>query len=224
MKRSQINAVIREAEDFIESCNFLLPPFAKWEPSEWDRRRDSLDQVMKSGAGWDITDFGKGDFNRFGLALFTLRNGLPPGSAGESLPYAEKLLISRENQVALMHYHKTKTEDIIVRGGAPLAVRLYNLDGGGGLDRASPVFVRMDGIRRRVEAGDTAIVEPGESITLVPGCVHAFWGHRGTCLAGEVSTVNDDRTDNFFFEKTSRFPEIEEDERPYRLIVSDYPA
>ena len=224
MRRSEINSIIREAEEFIAGCGFLLPPIARWDPSEWDRQRKHLGQVIGSGVGWDITDFGKGDFERFGLVLFTLRNGLPPGTEGESLPYAEKLLISRQNQTALMHYHRTKTEDIIVRGGAPLAVRLFNIDAEGALDRASAVRVRMDGIERCVQAGGTAIVNPGESITLAPGCAHAFWGHGGTSLIGEVSSVNDDKTDNFFFEKTARFPDIEEDEAPYRLIVPDYLA
>jgi len=41
-------------------------------------------------------------------------------------------------------------------------------------------------------------------------------------LIGEVSMVNDDANDNRFFEVIGRFPEIEEDEKPVRLLVNDY--
>ena len=41
-------------------------------------------------------------------------------------------------------------------------------------------------------------------------------------LAGEVSRVNDDHTDNRFLEKAGRFPAIEEDAPPLRLLVGDY--
>ena len=41
-------------------------------------------------------------------------------------------------------------------------------------------------------------------------------------MIGEVSTVNDDNTDNIFREPIGRFPEINEDEAPRHLLVSDY--
>ena len=37
------------------------------------------------------------------------------------------------------------------------------------------------------------------------------------------SQCNDDETDNRFYEKVGRFPEIEEDEAPYRLLCNEYP-
>ncbi len=51
---------------------------------------------------------------------------------------------------------------------------------------------------------------------------HAFWAEAADVLIGEVSTVNDDLTDNIFAEPVSRFAQVEEDEPPYRLLVSDY--
>ncbi len=223
MKRSEINQAIRDAEAMLEDCQFFLPPFARWEPKDWQQSSDYLDEMKRTGLGWDITDFGKGAFSAEGLVLFTIRNGgVGKDGAPLGVPYAEKLLISRANQVTLMHYHKQKTEDIIVRGGAPLAVKLYMVAANGDLDMSSPVRVRLDGVSHQVEAGGVVLVEKGASITLEPGCAHAFWGHEGDCLVGEVSSVNDDVTDNFFFEPTARFPSIEEDEEPYRLIVPDY--
>ncbi len=43
-------------------------------------------------------------------------------------------------------------------------------------------------------------------------------------MIGAVSAVNDDSRDNLYYEEQKRFPEIEEDEAPYRLLVSDYDA
>ncbi|MCI9340130.1 MAG: D-lyxose/D-mannose family sugar isomerase, partial [Dorea sp.] len=42
-------------------------------------------------------------------------------------------------------------------------------------------------------------------------------------LLGEVSMCNDDENDNRFYEPVARFPEIEEDEPPYRLLCTEYP-
>ena len=66
------------------------------------------------------------------------------------------------------------------------------------------------------------MLEPGESITLVPRCYHTFWGEGGRVLVGEVSLVNDDYADNRFFEPVGRFPDVEEDEPPLYLLVNDY--
>ena len=59
-------------------------------------------------------------------------------------------------------------------------------------------------------------------MTLRPGDWHAFWGEGGDVLIGEVSTVNDDNTDNYFLDKLGRFPTIVEDEPIHRLLVKDY--
>ena len=68
------------------------------------------------------------------------------------------------------------------------------------------------------------ILTPGESITLYQGLYHKFYGEsgKGTVLVGEVSAVNDDRTDNRFHDDVGRFPDIEEDERPEHLLTMDY--
>jgi D-lyxose ketol-isomerase len=73
-------------------------------------------------------------------------------------------------------------------------------------------------------AGSTLRLAPGESVTLLPGVWHAFWGEGGDVLIGEVSTVNDDETDNVFASPIGRFAAIEEDEPPTHLLVSDYAA
>jgi D-lyxose ketol-isomerase len=44
----------------------------------------------------------------------------------------------------------------------------------------------------------------------------------GKVLVGEVSAVNDDNSDNYFYEPVGRFPVVEEDEEPLHLLVPDY--
>ena len=138
--------------------------------------------------------------------------------------YAEKIMISRQDQISPMHRHIVKAEDIINRGGGTLALKLYNSDADGKLDRDDRG--RGGDRRRRCAArtpGAILRLDPGESVTLLPGNWHAFWGEGGDVLIGEVSTVNNDLTDNIFAEPIGRFAEIEEDEEPLHLLVSDYP-
>ncbi|MEX3008024.1 D-lyxose/D-mannose family sugar isomerase [Hoeflea sp. TYP-13] len=223
MKRSRINEILLEADSFMQSFGFRLPPFAYMSPEEMKQRRGELNAIVDARLGWDITDYGEGRFDEMGLFLFTARNGsLADLQGGGGMCYAEKIMISRRDQLSPMHRHIVKTEDIINRGGAKLAIKMYESDGDGNLDESAAVPVVCDGIPRTLSAGDTLVLEPGESVTLRPGNWHAFWGEGGDVLIGEVSTVNDDMTDNIFFEPIGRFSDIEEDTDPVHLLVSDY--
>jgi D-lyxose ketol-isomerase len=222
MKRSRINDIMRAADDLIRHHGFVLPPFARWTPDEFRARKDAR-MIIEARCGWDITDYGQGRFDEMGLFLFTLRNGrLADLQRGGGMCYAEKLLISRQDQLSPCHTHVIKAEDIINRGGATLVVELHGSDGQGNYapDRGGVVF--CDGIPVTYGPGHKLRLAPGESVTLMPGDWHAFWGEGGDVLIGEVSTVNDDVTDNIFVEKIGRFAEIEEDEAPLHLLVSDY--
>lgn len=225
MKRSRVNRIMEEAAEMIAAHGFALPPFAHWSPETFAARAEEAQAVIERRMGWDITDYGAGDFDRMGLFLFTLRNGrLADLKRGGGMCYAEKLLISRQDQLSPMHRHMVKAEDIINRGGATLVVELYGSDDAGGFaeDRGGTVW--CDGIARPFGPGDKLRLAPGESVTLMPGDWHAFWGEGGDVLIGEVSTVNDDETDNVFRDPIGRFAEIEEDEAPRHLLVSDYHA
>ena len=223
MKRSEINGIMRSADQFIRDCGFYLPPFAYWSPGDWGQKGPEASEIVSNTLGWDITDFGRGDFNSYGLFLFTLRNGPPEGlrSRGDK-PYAEKLMIVENGQMTPMHFHWNKMEDIIVRGGGNLKIQLYNSTEDEGLDSVRDVVISMDGVRHVLPPGSTVTLTPGESITLPPYCYHKFWGSGGRVLVGEVSMVNDDHTDNRFHEKLGRFPTIEEDEPPLYLLILDY--
>lgn len=223
MKRSRINQIMGHADEMIRSYGFVLPPFAYWTPDEFRARKDDAAGVIDARCGWDITDYGDGRFDEMGLFLFTLRNGrLADLQRGGGMCYAEKLLISRQDQLSPMHTHVIKAEDIINRGGATLVIELFGSDDKGQFAEDKGGTVWCDGIRRDFTAGEKLKLAPGESVTLMPGDWHAFWGEGGDVLIGEVSTVNDDETDNIFREPIGRFAEIEEDENPTHLLVSDY--
>ena len=225
MKRSEINAIMAEADGFMRSFGFALPPFAYWTPEEMRARRREIEGIVSGRMGWDITDYGQGRFDEMGLFLFTLRNGRQADlKRGGGMCYAEKLLISRKDQLSPMHRHYLKAEDIINRGGATMALELYGSALDGSFDETAGGTVLCDGIARRYGPGEVLLFQPGESITLMPGDWHAFWGEGGDVLIGEVSTVNDDETDNWFREPIGRFAEIEEDVAPDHLLVSDYAA
>ena len=223
MKRSRVNDIMAHADEMIRSFGFRLPPFAHWTPKEFHENKSIAGHIIDAQCGWDITDFGSGNFDSMGLFLFTLRNGrLADLQRGGGMCYAEKLLISRQDQLSPMHTHVIKAEDIINRGGATLVVELFGSDASGGFADDKGGIVFCDGIRRDFAPGDKLRLAPGESVTLIPGDWHAFWGEGGDVLIGEVSTVNDDNTDNVFREAIGRFSQIEEDEPPRHLLVSDY--
>ncbi len=219
MKRSEINAIMEEAIGFINKMNFKLPPFAYFSPEDWAKKGDEYREIRENQLGWDITDFGSGDFEKIGLFLFTLRNGSLSKPQGK--PYAEKLLIAKPNQVTPYHFHFQKMEDIINRGGGDLCVKLYNSTESEEL-ADTVVTASVDGRNFEVPAGTIIRLTPGESITLPAGMYHSFWGEGETVLVGEVSKVNDDKIDNRFLEPVGRFPKIIEDEQPLHLLTMDY--
>ena len=219
MKRSEVNAIQRNAKEFLAQHAWSLPPWAFWSPEDWQSRGSEIDEIKECMLGWDVTDFGSGDFSRRGLFLFTLRNGNLEGKSKKK--YAEKIMIVQNNQETPMHFHRHKMEDIINRGGGELCIQLYGSTKDEKLSN-DPLTVSVDGISRTIKAGETVRLKVGESICLEPYMYHRFWAENGTTLVGEVSLVNDDTTDNRFFEEIGRFPAIEEDEAPLHLLVSDY--
>jgi D-lyxose ketol-isomerase len=224
MKRSRVNAILLEGDAFIRSFGYVLPPFAYFTPAEMQARTD-LALLKERQMGWDVTDFGGGDYDRLGLFLFTVRNGNNADLiAGRGMLYAEKIMISKQDQITPMHRHNLKAEDIINRGGGTLTLELFSRAPDGGIDETAEVEVYCDGIARRMAGGSKLRLTPGESVTLLPNHWHSFWGEGADVLVAEVSTVNDDHTDNVFRDPVGRFAEIEEDEAPVHLLVADYDA
>lgn len=188
MKRSEINNVIRDAQACFAGNGWVLPPNPKW----------------------DVTDFGLGDFDAFGLTLINL---------AEEPEYCEKLMYARKNQVTPAHTHAQKKEDIIVRAGS-LTLQLW--EGRPGEADGKPCTVNVCGEPVTISSGETLTLAAGERVTLCPGTYHAFWVPGDEAVIGEVSTANDDANDNIFVDPNiGRFPEIEEDEPPILKLLSD---
>ena len=74
----------------------------------------------------------------------------------------------------------------------------------------APVTVSVDGVACTLRPWEKLRLNPGESVTIERGVYHRFYGEagKGLVLVGEVSQVNDDRTDNYFLEPVGRFAEI----------------
>lgn len=225
MKRSEINKALLEMEAFINDYRFALPPFCHFTPEDWKGKGHDYDEIRDNMLGWDITDYGLGDFGKVGFSLITIRNGNFAMKDKYAKTYAEKLLYLREGQYAPMHFHWSKMEDIINRGGGNILIRVYNSTPEEALDEVGEVHVHMDGRELTVPAGTQVRLTPGESISIQPYLYHDFSVEQGTgpVLLGEVSQSNDDNTDNRFLKSIGRFPAIEEDEPPYRLLCNEYP-
>ncbi|MCI5870268.1 MAG: D-lyxose/D-mannose family sugar isomerase [Dorea sp.] len=223
MKRSKINQEIRHMENMIREHGFVIPPFCNWTPEEWKTKGSEYDEIRDNMLGWDITDYGLGRFDEVGFSLITLRNGNQK-NAKYTKVYAEKLLLVKEGQMAPMHFHWNKMEDIINRGGGNVLITVYNSTEDEEL-ADTDVTVHCDGREYVVAAGSSIRLTPGESITIYPYMYHDFHVEEGTgdVLLGEVSMCNDDEHDNRFYDEVKRFAEIEEDEEPYRLLCNEYP-
>ena len=220
MKRSEINQIVKDAKNFFADQKFFLPVWADWKPGDWKGTYGKCYEIVDNMLGWDITDFGSGDFSKRGLVLFTIRNG---NYKKQDKMYCEKIMKVDENQETPLHFHWNKSEDIINRGGGNLVLELFKANE---QEKFSDddVTVSIDGVETTVKAGEPFALEPGSSICLRPWVYHRFYGEpgQGPVMVGEVSMVNDDNNDNRFYEPLGRFPELKEDEEPVHLLVNDY--
>ncbi len=225
MKRSQINKAIIAAKNRLDEYKITLPMFGYWTKEDWKQNQDKIERVRERMLGWDVTDFGRGDFEKCGAVLFTLRNG-DKNDKDTCSPYAEKYIIlsDKTEQEIPFHYHISKAEDIINRGGGVLVVELYNKGEDGKLDKVNDVEVYMDCVKHTFAPGEKIYVNPGDSITIVPYMYHRFYAQKdkGLLIAGEVSKVNDDTCDNIFLVESERFCGIDEDEAPVYPLVNEY--
>ena len=223
MKRSEINAALREMEAMLREYRFALPDFCHFTPEEWNGKGHEYDEVRDNALGWDITDYGLGRFDEVGFSLITLRNGNHAMPERYPKTYAEKLLYIKEGQYSPMHFHWSKMEDIINRGGGNLVVEFYNADANE-QKADTPVHVLVDGLEQVLEPGGKLVLRPGQSVCMTQYLYHKFYGEpgHGVVMVGEVSQCNDDTTDNRFFDPVGRFPETIEDEEPYHLLCNDY--
>ncbi|MES2426409.1 MAG: D-lyxose/D-mannose family sugar isomerase [Bacteroidota bacterium] len=189
MKRSEINNAILRSGLFFINNGWAMPPKPKW----------------------DVTDFGLGDFSKFGLILINL---------AEEVEYCEKLMYAAKGQTTPSHTHKKKKEDIICRTGE-LVVQLWKTNPVLGEDEET-FEMKVNGVFKTITSGDRLNLKAGERITIEPGIWHEFYPASDECIIGEVSTANDDLNDNFFSNPNiGRYAEIDEDESPFVKLLSD---
>src|SRR5438105_1842877 len=215
MKRSQINRIIAEAQQTLSDYHCHLPHWAFWTPEQWEEVGDEASEIRKHGLGWLVTDFGTGEFEKFGLVLFVARNGhLHNDQPITTKTYAEKFMIVRSGQITPFHFHWKKTEDLLNRSGGRLNVQLAWAAPDELSMRDETVEVTVDGIKRNIRSQEVLTLEPGQSVELVPKMCHQFFGHPNdrTVLAGEISSLNDDLTDNCFLGRNVQLAPLEEDE------------
>ncbi len=226
VKRSHINRLIDETKELLHSHNIKLPPFGYWTPEDWKGKGPECDEIRDCMLGWDVTDFGKSNFDELGLVIFTVRNGHPTLEKYKDKTYCEKLLIMKKGQICPMHYHFLKSEDIINRAAGDVVIHLYNKTEDDKLDTKRKIEVSLDGVRKTLPAGAKVTLTPGESITLVSCVYHKFEVAEGSdqVILGEVSKVNDDNTDNAFLDPLGRFPKVEEDVPPNHYLCNEYPS
>ena len=125
-RRRYIYDTMKMALEMFKEYKITLPEFIHWTPEEWKTKGEEVQEIKDNMLGWDITDFGQGDFDKIGLFLITIRNGNQKMKDKYPKPYAEKLMIVKEKQITPMHYHWVKMEDIINAGGGNLIIKLYN--------------------------------------------------------------------------------------------------
>ncbi len=221
MKRSEINAIIREADDFIRAHGFHLPPFAHWTPDEWKTKGPEVREIVDRKLGWDVTDFNLGEYRQTGLLLFTIRNGNVKDP--ESKQYAEKIMMVDVDQITPMHFHWHKAEDIINRGGGQLVIQLYNSTPDEGL-ADTDVTISTDGVQRTVKAGDCVVLNPGESITLPAYLLSQVLGRAGQS-ARRRSLRRQRRRHRQSLPRSAAalFDRSKKTSRPIYLLCTDYP-
>ncbi|HWD92198.1 MAG TPA: D-lyxose/D-mannose family sugar isomerase [Verrucomicrobiae bacterium] len=188
MKRSNINHLIRSAQTCFFIHGWALPPKPRW----------------------DVTDFGLGDWQRFGLVLVNL---------AEEPEYCEKLMYALKSMTTPAHCHQKKKEDIICRWGK-LAVQVWA--GAPAQSRNEDFHLPVNHEPLAVNSGDIIELDAGSRVTLVPGVYHEFYPLSEECIIGEVSTANDDMHDNIFVNpNVGRYPGVQEDEPALVRLLSD---
>ena len=95
MLRSEINQIIKNSKSYFNKNNFYLPPWSSWTLNDWKKNINFAKIAYESQIGWDVTDFGKNNFQKEGAVLFCIRNGNKKSK--KSTTYCEKLLLLMPN-------------------------------------------------------------------------------------------------------------------------------
>ena len=106
MKRSEINQLITEGVVLFRKMGISLPPQAHWNLETWYEHRNLAEEMRKRSIGWDLTDFGSGDFSKIGMFNYTVSNGFIDLTTSKPAdqPYSNKVKIVKEGQAYPTYY------------------------------------------------------------------------------------------------------------------------
>ncbi len=206
--------MIKDAELLFELNGFRLPPFAYLMPSEWLTKSASYSELRHNGLGWMCTDFGA---DHGAVIRFILRRGDPEAEKYRK-PYSEEIFMCRKGTSVPPHCHLSRMQDIVNRGGGVLTVRILGTRKG-----MENVTLRKDGFTFTVHQYGLVKLCEGESLTIPAGCIHEICADGDDVAVSEISTFMCITSDDYFtVRKPARSLKLEEDEPPYRLLISDY--
>jgi|SRR3972149_9524221 len=149
------------------------------------------------------------------------RNGNFQNKKNYPKAYAQKVMYLQEGQRMPVHYHKNKMEDIINQGCGTLVVKIWQRNNNEKAAKGKPPINSKSIINSK---GKTISLKPGESFSVLPYTLHQFWAKEGSgsVLSMEISSVNDDLTDNIWVENCERFPKITEDAEGEFVLCFEY--
>jgi D-lyxose ketol-isomerase len=232
MKRSEINAAIARAIDNAKKYGVALPKWADWHPLQFGA---DCDGIRHQRLGWKAVDFGLDKFNECGLVVLSLTAPLVD-EYGEPLTTAQrvgaydypvtgfsrKYLFVQAGQTEPHHFHRQKKrKEVKVIAGSSVRFELAWADSDTELSSTREVVVQVDGMSHHLPANGSIVVNPGETITLPGDLSHIISVPAGgpDTIMEEISTANNDRSDNIFpFMTPTSQPVIEDQEARYQLL------
>ena len=66
MKRSEINATIKQFEALLDQYRFRIPPYLSFTPEEWADKNHEWDEIRDNMLGWDTPTTAKATSNTRG--------------------------------------------------------------------------------------------------------------------------------------------------------------
>ena len=234
INRSVVNRLIGEAMELMKKSGYPVPAWFYWTKEDWDKATDEYAEIPATIMGWDITDFGSGDFWNEGLLCFNISNG---SKADPKYPkvFSIRICFLIKGQVSSPHWHKSKMEELINFTDTAFGTHVWNVNQNGQRDRYNDVEVEVSGRRFKVKPGDFVELKPFESYTMYPGVIHGPGedyvpanlpeeAHHISGYVIEIASVIDDLNDNLYLDEDHRWAvNIVEDEPAKYYLVQEYP-
>ena len=203
LQRSDINRLIEEAMEEFGRKGFILPAWAYWDLKKWDENRELAEDIRKEELGWRVSDFNSGRFEAYGGGFFTLSNAaLDSDGSRKDIDqmHSVKYIYRKGGQKAPLHFHWSKREEYLNYGDGITTIVLYNRASENEIDTKSPVEVKINHIWQAVAAGTPVEIPSASSIYIPRRTIHAYGTKKGSTVAVETASRNNDNKDNHWVE------------------------